>query len=155
MQNKKSSADRTPCTTTHPQRPWYKSQKLAVSIFGMVFISWFFSLPILGDMSTNPTLVILRSDGCTYMRYHNIGTNPYPAEGACTVEVQFFPHFIGNGGVMKIDGRRLDISESQIIAKESIDDRPYTSRQKLLLAGMALHTIIMFSTLAWLGTTLL
>lgn len=155
MQNEKSSADSHSCTTTQPHRPWYKSQKLAASIFGVAFFSWIFSLPILGDMSTSASLLILKSDGCTYMRYHNISTNPYPAEGACTVEVQFFPHLIGNGGVIKIDGRRLEISESQIIAKESIDDRSYTSRQKLLLAGMALHTIIVFGTLAWLGTTLL
>ncbi len=152
MQNEKNSDDSNPSSTPRPRRPWYKSQELAVIIFFLVFFSWIFSLLLLDDLK-NPTLVILRSDGCTYMRYHNISTNSYPAEGACTVEVQFFPELIGSGGLMKINGHRLDISENQIIAKEQIEDRPYTSRQKRLLAWMAFHTFIMFSTLFWLGST--
>ena len=154
MQNKKCNTDRNPSTTTQPHCPWYKSQNLAVSIFGVAFISWLISFSVLGDMGSNPTLLILMSDGCTYMRYHNISTNPYPAEGACTVEAQFIPHLFGNGGVIKIDGRRLDISGNQIIATEAIEDRPYTARQKRLLAWMALHTVIVFSALAWWGKTL-
>ena len=153
MQNEKSSDDSNPSTLPRPHRLWYKSQALAATIFILVFFSWIFSLPLLDDLN-NPTLVILRSDGCTYMRYHNISTNSYPAEGACTVEVQFFPSLLGNGGVMKINGHRLDISENQIIAKEQIDGRPFTPQQKRLLAWMAFHTFIMFSTLFWVGNTL-
>jgi hypothetical protein len=152
MQNEESSDDSNPPSTTRPRRPWYKSQALAATIFILVFFSWILSIPLL-DALDSPTLVILRSEGCAYLHYRNISTNSYPAEGACTVEVQFFPELIGSGGVMKIDGRRLDISENQIIAKEPIEDRPYTSQQKRLLAWMAFHTFIMFSTLFWLGST--
>lgn len=54
MQNEKSSADSHSCTTTQLHRPWYKSQKLAASIFGVALINWFFSFTIMGDMSTSP-----------------------------------------------------------------------------------------------------
>jgi hypothetical protein len=153
MQDEKSSDDSKPSDTPRPHRPWYKSQALAGSIFCLAFFSWFFCLPFLDGLD-NPTLVILKSDGCTYMRYHNISTKPYPAEGACTVEVQFISYLFSSGGVIKIDGRRLDISESQIIAREPIEDRPFTSQQKRLLAWMALLTAIMFGALFWVGITL-
>jgi DNA topoisomerase IA len=138
MQNEKNSDDSAPSSTTQHHRPWYKSQALAASIFCIAFISWIFSLLLVDDLQ-NPTLVILRSDACTYMRYHNISTNSYPAEGACTIEVQFFPDLISNGGVMKINGHRLDISENQIIAKEKIEDRPYPRTSSTEMPNVGAH----------------
>jgi hypothetical protein len=132
---------------------WYKSQVTSSLSFTVVFMLWFTSGSyMLGQLNAAPTKVILKKDGCTYMRHQHIITEPYDDDddaGMCAVNSLFRSNLIGNGGVFKLENREVQVAENQIVAVEKLDNYPYNESQKRLVIWLCINSFLMFATMGW------
>jgi len=154
MKNEESSDHKDTCNADHLHRPWYLSRALAVCVFVAMFFSWLISFRFISEAALDPSLVILKSEGCAYLQHHHIGMIPYPSDGTCAAEVQFRREPFGEGGLIILEDRNLTISGHRIIAVEPINDRPLSPEQRRLWAYMAIVTVPMLGALLWMGSTL-
>jgi hypothetical protein len=128
-----------------PSKPWYRTPAVLILLMTVSLILWMASMNYLTlSLDIKPKLLIIKSEGCTYLQLHNIPTKPYQIEHTCTAEVTMTK----NGQINISDAVSISIHESQIIATETLPDRPWTPEQHRLLTYLAISTLVFFSIMA-------
>jgi len=85
-------------TSSKKQRRWYQSQGLAVSMCLIALFNMMVSIDVLTwKMENNPSVLILKSQGCSYLQQFGIPTQSNTIESTCSLKTEFRPHLIGDG----------------------------------------------------------
>jgi hypothetical protein len=136
--------------TTDPT-PWYKSQPISSLSFAFFFMLWFTTGSyFLGQLNTVPTRVILKKEGCTYLRHLQVETQPYDeAAGMCSIVTPFRSDLIGNGGTFILKDRELKVTENPIVATEKLDSLPYTDSQKRMVVWLCINSALVLMAMIW------
>lgn len=126
-------------------KPWYRHSAFLIMIMLVNLISWFVgSLYVSQQLDIKPKRLILKSEGCAYLELHHIQTSPYPIEHTCSAEVPFRYLPFSESGVAHIDEENdVVVNGSQIVAVESLPDRPWTAKQRRLAIYGAIGTVAM------------
>jgi hypothetical protein len=131
--------------------PWYKSQAISTLSFAFFFMLWFTTGSyFLGQLNTVPTRVILKKEGCTYLRHLQVETQPYDeAAGMCSIVTPFRGDLIGNGGTFILQDRELKVTENPIVATEKLDSLPYTDSQTRMLVWLYINSALVLMAMIW------
>ena len=139
------------CNAHKKSNKWYASAGLALcSMFASLIVWIFIFVMTAGVFVIKPTQMILKSDGCSYLRQIGIQTKYSADESSCTVNVPYRSNSFGNGGVIVLDDdRQIRIADSQVVIVGSIENQPWTPSQNHSAILMAASSIFMFGMMAW------
>jgi hypothetical protein len=141
----KNDRDNIQNVSQAPSKPWHRTPAVLILLMMVNLIIWMAGMNYLTlRLDIKPKLLILKSEGCTYLQLHNIQTKPYQIEHTCTAEVTMTK----NGQINISDDVSISIHESQIIATETFSDRPWTPEQHRILTYLAIGTLEFFSVMA-------
>jgi len=136
----------------HPKsKPWYFSSGLALCMVIVSFIIWIaMACMTAGDFGFKPTQIILKSDGCRYLRQIGISTANSENGSNCIVNLPYRANTFGDGGVIVLeDGRQIKISDSQVVIVGAIENKPWTPSQNRSLVLIISSFIFMFAMMVW------
>ena len=142
-----SKQKHNPLTPHHPKKPkpWYTSQGLILGLYAGSIIVWLFSVVFaIGQMKIEPSVLILKSEGCAYLRQYGINTQSYGIESTCMVDVPFQRHMFGEGGKISYEDRHIQLADNLIVAVETIEDRPWTPSQRRLMIWVGFCSLFLF-----------
>ena len=137
--------------TNQKEKPWYASSGLALCSVFASFIIWIvISCMTAGDFEIKPTQMILKADGCSYLRQIGISTINSENGINCTVNVPYRSNTFGNGGVIVLDDdRQIKITDTQVVIVGSIENPRWTQSQKHSAMLMAASSIFMVGMMVW------
>lgn len=136
------------------QRRWYQSQGLALSMCLIaVFNMMVSSAIILGQMGNNPSILILKSQGCSYLQQFGIPTQSHTIESTCSLKAEFRPHLIGDGGLIVYQDRRITIADNLIVAVETIQQSRWAPEHQGMWIWLGFSLILVFCMLTWMVIT--
>lgn len=151
MQNTTDSDTRTP---PKKQRRWYQSQGLAVSMCLIALFNMMVSIDVLTwKMENNPSVLILKSQGCSYLQQFGIPTQSHTIESTCSLKTEFRPHLIGDGGLIIYQDRRITIADNLIVAVETIQQSRWGPEHKGMWIWLGFSLILVFCMLTWMVIT--
>ena len=151
MQNTNESDTRI---TQKKQRHWYQSQGLALSMTLIALFNMIVSTAIMGgQMESKPSILIIKNEGCSYLRQYGIPTTPYTIESTCSVEAELRPDLIGDGGLIAYQDHRIKIASNLIVAVETIQQSPWSPEHLDMMIWLGFSLLLVFSMLMWMGIT--
>ncbi|MDP2816171.1 MAG: hypothetical protein Q8O19_05785 [Rectinemataceae bacterium] len=136
------------------QRRWYQSQGLALSMSLISLFNLMVSINVLPwQMVSNPSILILKSQGCSYLQQFGIPTQAHTIESTCSLEAEFRPHIIGDGGLIVYQDRRITIADNLIVAVETIQLSLWAPEHQGMWIWLGFSLILVFCMLTWMVTT--
>ena len=135
--------------TARHHRPWYQSSGLALIVCCLCGVICLGTLFAMLATTRQPTVLILKRDGCTYLQYHHIETRAYPADGMCAAQVTFDRHGFDAGGTVILADRNLEMPEAQIATVEVITNAPESPAQWSWDIGLLASAIATLGSLVW------
>lgn len=143
-------------TRITPKKPrrWYQSQGLAVSMCLISLFNMIVSTAIMGWQTENkPSILIIKNEGCSYLRQYGIPTKPYTTESTCSVEAEFRPHLLGDGGLIGYQDHRIKIADNLIVAVETIQQSLWEPENLGMMIWLGFSMLLVFGMLMWMGIT--
>ena len=155
MQNTtNNTTDSDTRTSSKKPRRWYQSQGLAVSMCLIALFNMMVSIDVLTwKMENNPSVLILKSQGCSYLQQFGIPTQSHMIESTCSLEAEFRPHLIGDGGLIVYQDRRITIADNLIVAVETIQQSRWAPEHQGMWIWLAFSLILVFCMLTWMVIT--
>lgn len=125
-----------------PRKFWFQSPVFLILAMMLCQILWLAGINFVSQqLDVKPNLLVLKSEGCSYLQSHHIQTMPYKIEHTCSAEVRM----TATGKIYISDDVSIFVNENQIIATESLPDRPWTPRQHRLAMYLGIGTLVFFS----------
>lgn len=135
-------------------RHWYQSQGLALSMCLISLFNMIVSTALMGGrMESKPSILIIKNEGCSYLRQYGIPTTPYTIESTCSVEAEFRPHLLGDGGLIAYQDHRIKIADNLIVAVETIQQSPLSPEHTGMVIWLGFSLLLVFGMLMWMGIT--
>ncbi len=124
---------------------------LLMILFFTVVLVWFaFAAGTGRQLEIRPTHLILRSDGCDFLKANGIETKAAEFGNGCSVLIPFRQNTCGSGGLITVGEKQVKISDSQIVIVGSTENLPWTPAQTNAEIEMLISTIIMLGMVAWI-----
>lgn len=137
-------------SSTPKHKSWRTSSSLALSLMVVSFITWILILILTaGELEIKPTEMIVKGEGCDYLRENGITTKNAEGENHCTINVPFRSNSFGNGGVIILKDRQIRIPNEQVVLVGSIENAPWTPSQIQSAILISVSTIFMFAMMGW------
>ncbi len=102
-------------------------------------------------MDIKPTHLILKNEGCDFLKTNGIETKSSPTRSGCSVLVPFLQNAFGSGGLIMLGEKQVKIANDQVVIVGSIEDQPWTPEQKHAVIIMIICTVAMIGMLIWVG----
>lgn len=130
---------------------WRTSSGMALGLMIAAFIIWSIVCMITaGKFEIKPTQMILKSDGCSYMRQIGVTTKNSEDGSNCTVNVPYMSNSFRNGGVIVLDdGRQIRVADNQVVIVGSIENQPWTPSQDRSAILLGASSILLIGAMAW------
>lgn len=139
---------------TSPSRrrtPWFKSRKVIGLIVGACMVNWLLSGSyVAGQMEIQPTKLVLKQEGCTFIQAKGIVVTQSESTGTCTTILPFRPHVSGSGGTIYMADQRIVVADSQIIAVEEVRDEEWSPRERNLMIWLGLSFALLVLAAVWM-----
>jgi hypothetical protein len=124
---------------------------LLIIFFFTVLAAWFvFAARAARVLDIKPTHLILRNDGCNFLKANGIETKPIEFGNGCSVLVPFRQNMIGSGGQITLGEKQIRITDDQVVIVGSVENQPWTAEQTDAVMEMVVSTIILLGMMAWL-----
>lgn len=132
------------------KRPWYKSKVIAIFMLVLSIFNWIFvDAYITGQMEIKPTMLVLKRDGCDFLRQNGITPEAQSSMDSCRVTIPFRANVLGLGGRAFIGDRHILIAESQISIIAALDDQSWSPSQQRLMIWLGVCTAFIIAMAAW------
>ncbi len=124
---------------------------LLVNLFFTVLGGWFvIAARTVQIFDIKPTHLVLRNDGCDFLKSNGIETKPAERGKGCSALVPFRQNMFGSGGLITLGEKQVKIADDQVILVDSVEDQPWTPAQTRAVIAIIVSTIIMLGILAWI-----
>lgn len=124
---------------------------LIIILFFTVVLVWFsFVIGTARQFEIRPTHLILRDDGCNFLKANGIEIKAAEFGNGCSVLLPFRQDVVGSGGLIAVGEKQVRIADNQVVIVGSIEDQPWTSAQTNAVIEMLVSTIIMLGMLTWI-----
>jgi hypothetical protein len=122
-----------------------------IILFFTVLGGWFvFTARTAQIFDIKPTHLILRSDGCNFLKSNGIETKAAEPGNGCSVLVPFRQNMFSSGGLITLGETQIRIADDQVVIVGSVEDQPWTPAQIRAVIEMLASTIIMLGMLVWI-----
>ncbi len=130
---------------------WYTSHLFVLVLFLVsVLTSLFLTNKALIDSETKATRLILKSEGCDFLKSNGVAINNSGTGNGCAVRVPFRQHLFGSGGLIILDKQEIQIADDQVVVIGSIEDMPWTPELIWTDVGFVISILVMFGSLIWI-----
>ena len=89
------------------------------------------------------TELILRNDGCNFLVMNGIDTKAAEFGNGCSVVLPFLKNLYGNGGVITLEDKQIDIADDLVLSTRTVEDLPWTQIKIEALILMIMSTIVL------------
>lgn len=100
-----------------------------------------FLVYVAGQLEIKPTALIMKREGCAYIRQIGITAKIHDSGETCRFEVPYRPNLIGTGGRIYLDDKQISIADNQIVAASPLNDQPWSPSQKRLVAWLSISFV--------------
>lgn len=99
------------------------------------------------------SVLTLKREACAYLRNEGIHAQPISeSESLCALSASFSANHIGNGGVIYLADRQIEIADNQLVAVEAKPDQSHQQSQVSDLALIIACTGLLLGILIWFYT---
>jgi flagellar biogenesis protein FliO len=98
-----------------------------------------------------PTHLILKNEGCDFLKTNGIETKSSPTGSGCSVLVPFLQNAFGSGGLIMLGAKHVQMADDQVVIVGSVEDQPWTPEQKHAVILMIISALAMIGMLIWVG----
>lgn len=138
-------------STTRMKAPWFRSRKVIGLIAGVCLINWMLTGSyVAGQLEIQPTKLVLKQEGCTFIQAKGIFVTQSESTGTCTTILPFRPHVSGSGGTIYMADQRIVVTDSQIIAVEEVRDEEWSPRERNLMIWLGLSFALLVLAAVWM-----
>lgn len=132
-------------------KSWHTSSGLALFSMILSFVIFIvIACMTAGELEIKPTQIILKSDGCSFLRQNGIATTNAFSGSSCSVTVPYRANSFGNSGLIVMEnGPLIKIPDSQVVIVGSIENQPWTYAQRRAAILLTASSILMVVTMAW------
>lgn len=137
-------------TPRSDQSKWYTSPLLVIFLFLASFLAWFAIVAkALLDSEIKPTHLILKSEGCNFLKMNGVATNDAGIGSGCAVVVPFRQNMFGTGGLITLGDKKIRIAGGQVVVIGSVEEQPWTPEQTHTAIWVGVSTLIMAGMMVW------
>lgn len=123
----------------------YSFNPVAILIFKAAFACWLIlSVYVAWQLEIKPTVLIIKSAGCSHLRQIGITAQIHESGESCRVEVPYRANLIGADGIICLDEKQISLADNQIVAVAPLEDQPWSPSQQRWLAGLSISFMIVF-----------
>ncbi|MGB7597395.1 MAG: hypothetical protein WBM09_07500 [Gallionella sp.] len=130
---------------------WYASPLFVLVLLMVSFVA---CLVLAGkssiDSETKMTRLVLKREGCDFLKSNGIAIQDYGTGNGCAVLVTFRQSLFGNGGLIILDKQQIRIADDQVVIIGSIEDMPWTAESIWTDVGLVLSMLVMSGSLFWI-----
>ena len=92
------------------------------------------------------THLVLKNEGCNFLKMNGVDTKAAEFGNGCSVVLPFLKNLYGNGGVITIEDKQINIADDLVLATGTVDDLPWTPMKTKALIVMMISTIVLALT---------
>ncbi len=130
---------------------WYASPLFVLVLLMVSFVA---CLGLAGkssiDSETKMTRLVLKREGCDFLKSNGIAIQDYGTGNGCAVLVPFRQSLFSNGGLIILDKQQIQIADDQVVIIGSIEDMPWTAESIWTDVGLVISMLVMFGSLIWM-----
>lgn len=109
-----------------------------------------FFVYVAGQLEIRPTALIVKKEGCGYMRQIGITAKIHESGETCRVEVPYRANLIGSGGRIYLDDKQISIAENQIVAAAPLENQPWSPSQRRLVTWLSISLVLVLIPLIFI-----
>jgi hypothetical protein len=130
---------------------WYTSTLVVLVLFLVSVLACLVLLVKAAlDAEIKTTHLILKSEGCNFLKMNGVATKDAGNNNGCAVVVPFRQNLFGSGGLIILEQQKIRIADDQIVVIGSIEDQPWTQERILTAIGIVISMLAMFGSLVWM-----
>ncbi len=130
---------------------WYTSTLVVLVLFLVSVLAYLFLLvKTTLDAEIKTTHLILKSEGCNFLKMNGISTKDTSNNNGCAVVVPFRQNMFGSGGLIILEQQKIRIADDQAVVIGSIEEQPWTQERILTAIGIVISMLAMFGSLVWM-----
>lgn len=130
---------------------WYTSTLVVLVLFLVSVLACLVLLVKAAlDAEIKTTHLILKSEGCDFLKMNGVATKDTGNSNGCVVVVPFRQNLFGSGGLIILEQQKIRIADDQIVVIGSIEDQPWTPERILTAIGIVISMLAMFGSLVWM-----
>lgn len=137
--------------SNHKSR-WYTSTGFVLILLFHVILIWFVVTAKESRVfDIKPTHLIMKNDGCDFLKMNGIETKSSGPGNGCSVIVPFRQSVFGNGGLIMLGEKQVKIADDQVVIVGSVEDQPWTPEQTHAVIVMVISTLALIGMFVWVG----
>jgi hypothetical protein len=115
-----------------------------IILFFTVLAAWFvITARTIRLFDIRNTKLILKNDGCNLLKMNGVDTKIAEFGNGCSVVLPFLKNLYGNGGVIILEDKQINIADDLVLSTGTIEDLPWTPMKIEALILMILSTIVL------------
>ena len=115
-----------------------------IILFFTVLAAWFvITARTIRVFDVKKTQLILKNDGCNLLKMNGIDTKAVEFDNGCSVVLPFLKNLYGNGGLITLEDKKIEIANDLVISTGTVEDLPWTPMKTEALIMMMLSTIVL------------
>ena len=115
-----------------------------IILFFTVLAAWFvITARTIRVFDIKKTQLILKNDGCNLLKMNGIDTKAVEFDNGCSVVLPFLKNLYGNGGLITLEDKQIEIANDLVISTGTVEDLPWTPMKTEALIMMMLSTIVL------------
>lgn len=130
---------------------WYTSIWVVLLLFLISFLVWFALVSKASlDSEIKTTHLILKSEGCNFLKMSGIAIKAMESSNGCAVVVPFRQNLFGNGGLILLERLKIRIADEQVVIIGSIEEQSWTAERIHAAIWIGVSFLVMFGLMVWL-----
>lgn len=130
---------------------WYTSIWVVLMLFLISFFVWFSLISKASlDSEIKTTHLILKSEGCNFLKMSGVAIKAVDGNNGCAVEVPFRQNMLGNGGLIILEQQKIRIADEQVVIIGSIEAQSWTPERIHAAIWIGVSFLVMLGMMAWL-----
>lgn len=115
-----------------------------IILFFTVLAAWFvITARTIRVFDIKKTQLILKSDGCNLLRMNGVDTKAAEFGNGCSVALPFLKNLYGNGGVITLEDKQIEVADDLILSTGTVEDLPWTPIKIEAVIVMLMSTIVL------------
>ncbi|OIQ85386.1 hypothetical protein GALL_327800 [mine drainage metagenome] len=115
-----------------------------IILFFTVLAAWFvITARSIRVFDIKKTQLILKNDGCNLLRMNGVDTKAAEFGNGCSVALPFLKNLYGNGGVITLEDKQIEVADDLILSTGTVEDLPWTPMKTEALILMMLSTVVL------------
>lgn len=118
-----------------------------IILFFTVLAAWFvITARTIRVFDVKKTQLILKNDGCNLLKMNGIDTKTADFDNGCSVTLPFLKNLYGNGGVITLEDKQINIADDLVLSIGTVEDLPWNPMRTEAVILMMLSTIVLVLT---------